>query len=198
MQLDNTESETTERSSDHSLLDEKLFASRVVLIFGTVTEALARQTCRTLLALAADSERPISVLISSPGGHVESGDAVHDVIRFVNVPVHIIGTGWVGSAATHIFLAAPKPRRFCTPQTRFLIHQPSSGAGGRASEIAIQAAEIIKARERIARVIAEQTGQSLERVRADIERDYWMSANEAIEYGLVSRVVNTRDDVPTA
>jgi ATP-dependent Clp protease protease subunit len=190
--------EAAEKSSDRSFLDEKLFSSRTVLIFGTITETMARQTCRSLLALATESDKPITVMVSSPGGHVESGDAIHDVIRFIGVPVNMIGTGWVGSAATHLYLAVPKARRFCTPQTRFLIHQPSSGAGGRASDIAIQAAEIVKARERIAKVIAEETGQGLERVRADIERDYWMSPQEAIDYGLVARIVKSRNDVPAA
>ena len=107
----------------------------------------------------------------------------------------MIGTGWVGSAATHLYLAAPRERRFCLPNTRFLIHQPSGGAGGRASDIAIQALEIVKARERIARTIARETGKSLEVVLADIERDRWLSAEEAVEYGLVSRVIERKSEL---
>ena len=126
---------------------------------------------------------------------MESGDAIHDMIRFVRAPVTTIGSGWVASAGTHIFLAAPKERRVCLPNTRFMIHQPSGGAGGRASDIAIQAQEIIKMRERIARVIAKETGQKLERVLADIDRDHWMSAAEAIEYGLVSRVIERQTEL---
>src|SRR5262249_18220368 len=133
--------------------------------------------------------------ISSPGGHVESGDAIHDVIRFVRAPVTTVGAGWVASAGTHVFLAAPKERRLCLPNTRFMIHQPSGGAGGQSTDIAIQAREILRTRERIARVIAERTGTPIERVRADMERDHWMSADEAIVYGIVSRVVESHADL---
>ena len=115
--------------------------------------------------------------------------------RFISAPVRMIGTGWVGSAATHLFLSVPKERRFCLPQTRFLIHQPSGGAGGQATDIAIMAREIIKARERIASVIARETGQKLEKVLVDIERDNWMGPQEAIEYGLISRIIENRKDL---
>jgi len=135
------------------------------------------------------------VLLSSPGGHVESGDAIHDVIRFIRAPITMIGTGWVASAGTHIYLAAPKERRVCTPNTRFMIHQPAGGMGGQASDIAIQAKQILRTRERIARVIARETGQPYEKVIADVERDFWLSAQEAIDYGIVSRIIDTHADV---
>lgn len=177
-------------------LEEQLaFKSRFVLVFGEITDTLAHATCRRLLALSEDSEAPITMLISSPGGHVESGDAIFDVIRFVRAPVTTVGSGWVASAGAHIFLAPPKERRLCLPNTRFMIHQPAGGAGGQASDIAIQAKEILRARDRIAKVIARETGQPLERVRADIERDFWMSTEEAIDYGLVSRVIERQTDL---
>ncbi|QIE91428.1 ATP-dependent Clp protease proteolytic subunit [Pseudomonas nitroreducens] len=176
-------------------LEEKAFRARTVLVFGTVTDALASETVRKLLALDAESSAPITMIVSSPGGHLESGDAIHDVVRFVSSPVNMVGTGWVGSAATHLYLGASRERRFCLPQTRFLIHQPSGGAGGPASDIAIQAKEIIKARERIAQVIARETGQPLERVMQDIERDLWMPAEEAVSYGLVSRIIQRREEL---
>ncbi|MFC6839811.1 ATP-dependent Clp protease proteolytic subunit [Xanthomonas theicola] len=175
-----------------AFLEEKAFRARTLLLFGTITDASACQTVRHLLALDAESSAPIDMIVSSPGGHLESGDAIHDALRFICAPVNMIGSGWVGSAATHAFLGAPRERRVCLPQTRFLIHQPSGGAGGPASDIAIQASEIIKARERIARVIARETGQPLHKVQADIERDCWMSAEESVEYGLVSRIVEHR------
>jgi ATP-dependent Clp protease protease subunit len=178
-----------------ALSEQLAFKSRFVLLFGEIDDASARRTCERLILLAQESSAPIRLLISSPGGHVESGDAIHDMIRFVGAPVTTIGSGWVASAGTHIFLAAPKERRVCLPNTRFMIHQPSGGAGGRASDIAIQAQEIIKMRERIARVIAKETGQKLERVMIDIDRDHWMSANEAIDYGLVSRVIDKQGDL---
>jgi ATP-dependent Clp protease protease subunit len=174
-----------------AIVDRLAFKSRFVMLFGEINHAVARATCTRLIALAEDSEGPITVLISSPGGHVESGDAIHDIIRFVRAPVTTVGTGWVASAGTHVFLAAPKERRVCLPNTRFMIHQPGGGAGGPATDIAIQAKEILRTRERIAKVIARQTGQSLQKVLTDMERDFWMSAEEAIGYGLVSKIIES-------
>ncbi|MBN9371702.1 MULTISPECIES: ATP-dependent Clp protease proteolytic subunit [unclassified Hydrogenophaga] len=182
-------------AQDSAFLEEKAFRARTVLVFGTITDALAAETVRKLLALDAEARAPITMIVSSPGGHLESGDAIHDVVRFVASPVHMVGTGWVGSAATHLYLGAARERRVCLPQTRFLIHQPSGGAGGAASDMAIQAQEILKARERIAEVIALETGQPLERVRQDIERDRWMPAQEAVAYGLASRVIRRREEL---
>ncbi len=177
-------------------LEEQLaFKSRYVLVFGEIDDKLALATCRRLLALAEESDAPITMLISSPGGHVESGDAIHDMIRFVRAPVTTVGTGWVASAGAHIFLAAPKERRVCLPNTRFMIHQPAGGAGGQATDIAIQAKEILRTRERIARVIAAQTGRPYDTVVSDMERDFWMSAKEAIDYGIVSRIVERQSDL---
>src|SRR5262245_32831238 len=182
-----------------STLTERLaFKSRFVLLFGEIDHAIARTACERLIALAQDSDAPITMIISSPGGHVESGDAIHDLIRFVRAPVTTVGAGWVASAGTHVFLAAPKERRVCLPNTRFMIHQPSGGAGGQSTDIAIQAKEILRTRERIAREIATETGTPLERVRLDMERDHWMSADEAIAYGIVSRIVKNHTDLPIA
>lgn len=178
-----------------SLAEQLSFKSRFVLLFGEINHSVARTTCERLIALDQQSDAPISVLISSPGGHVESGDAIHDIIRFVRAPVTTIGTGWVASAGTHIFLAAPKERRVCLPNTRFMIHQPGGGAGGPATDIAIQAKEILRTRERIARAISRQTGNDYDKVLADMERDFWMNAAEAIEYGIVSRVIESHKDL---
>ena len=184
------------KSEQSDRLEEQLaFKSRFVLVFGEIDDSLALTTCRRLLALAQESEAPINLLISSPGGHVESGDAIHDMINFVRAPVTTIGTGWVASAGVHIFLAPPKERRLCLPNTRFMIHQPAGGAGGPATDIAIQAKEILRTRERIARVIAMQTGQPLERVENDIDRDFWMSGEEAVTYGIVSRLIVRQDQI---
>ena len=183
------------KDAPEKMEEQLLFKSRFVMVFGEIDDKMALTTCRRLLALSQESDAPITLLISSPGGHVESGDAIHDMIRFVRAPVTTVGTGWVASAGTHIYLAAPKNRRFALPNTRFMIHQPAGGAGGQASDIAIQAKEILRTRARIAAVIAKETGQPLERVAVDIERDFWMSAEEAIDYGLVSRVVNHQSDL---
>ena len=195
MHMETPPTPATHADARSSFLEEKAFKSRTVLVFGAITDQSAADTVRRLIALDAASDAPIDMLVSSPGGHLESGDTVHDVVRFINAPVRMIGTGWVGSAATHLFLAVPKERRFCLPQTRFLIHQPSGGAGGQATDIAIVAREIIKARERIARVIARETGHPLEKVQVDIERDNWMGPEEAIEYGLISRIIERRTEL---
>ncbi len=178
-----------------AIAERLAFKSRFVMVFGEITHAVARATCTRLIALAEESDAPVSVLISSPGGHVESGDAIHDMIRFVGNKVTTIGTGWVASAGTHIFLAPPKENRVCLPNTRFMIHQPGGGAGGPATDIAIQAKEILRTRERIAKVISRQTGQPLAKVLADMERDFWLTAEEAIRYGLVSRIIESARDL---
>lgn len=176
------------------LEDQLSFKSRYVLVFGEIDDKLALATCRRLLALSEDSDAPITMLISSPGGHVESGDAIHDMINFVRAPVTTVGTGWVASAGAHIFRGTQE-RRVCLPNTRFMIHQPAGGAGGQATDIAIQAKEILRTRERIARVVAKQTGKPLDKVLSDMERDHWMSADEAVAYGIVSRVIERQKEL---
>jgi ATP-dependent Clp protease protease subunit len=178
-----------------AFLEEKAFKSRFVLITGEINDRVAAETVKRLVALSAESPKPINVLVSSPGGHVESGDMIHDIVKFIRAPVNMIGTGWVASAGVHIYLSVPLERRFTLENTRFLIHQPSGGAGGVASDIAIQAKEIIRTRERLARVIARETRNTYEKVLKDIERDFWMSADEAIAYGLVSRVIANESEL---
>jgi ATP-dependent Clp protease, protease subunit len=178
-------------------LEARLFKSRKVMIFGEITDRLARDVVSRILTLAEESTAPIQIYLNSPGGHVESGDTMHDMIKFVRdtVPVNMIGTGWVASAGALIYSAAEKKRRFCLPNTRFLLHQPMGGVRGPATDIDIEAREIIKMRERLSQIIADETGQSLERVRRDTERNYWMSANEAIEYGLAYKVISAIGDL---
>ncbi len=195
--MNDPENESTPATAEprNSFLEEKAFKSRTVLVFGAISDSSASEVTRRLIALDADSSAPIDIFVSSPGGHLESGDAIHDMLRFISAPVNMIGTGWVGSAATHLYLGVPRERRFCTPNTRFLIHQPSGGAGGQATDIAIHAQEIIKARERIARVIARETGKPLDTVMLDIERDRWLSAQEAVVYGLVGRIIENKSEL---
>ena len=174
-------------------LESRLLRQRKVLIFGAIDDKLARDVTARLLALAGRSSAPIDVFINSPGGHVESGDTIHDMIRFVDAeaPVRMIGTGWVASAGALIFLAGVKRRRYCLPNTRFLLHQPMGGVRGPAVDIDIEAREIVKMRERLNRLIARETGQTYEKVATDTDRNYWMGAEEAIAYGMVSRVITS-------
>ena len=184
-------------SSPVSALETRLFNQRKVLVFGAINDRIARDVTGRLLALAGESDKPIDVFVNSPGGHVESGDTIHDMIRFVDAmaPVRVIGTGWVASAGALIFAAGKKERRLCLPNTRFLLHQPMGGVRGPATDIDIEAREIIKMRERLNRLFARETGQEYERIRKDTDRNYWMGAEEAIEYGLVSRIINTAADI---
>jgi len=176
-------------------VQKALFKSRTVLVFGEIDMKLAERVSAQLLAYAAEGEDDIRVVVNSPGGHVESGDTIHDMIRFIRPKVKMIGTGWVASAGAHIFLGADKARRFCLPNTRFLLHQPLGGVRGAASDITIEAEEIIKMRERLIREIAKETGQPLEKVAKDTDRNFWMGAEEAVKYGIVSKIVERADQV---
>jgi len=158
------DSKDNKNPSRSGFMDEKLFKSRSITIFGNIDDKLARSVTERLLALAVDGDEPISLYISSPGGHVESGDVIYDMIKFIKPEVRVIGTGWVASAATTIFLAAKKENRFSLPNTRYLVHQPLGGAQGDATDIAIQAEQIVKMRARINQLIADETGQALDRV----------------------------------
>ncbi|HEY1962794.1 MAG TPA: ATP-dependent Clp protease proteolytic subunit [Rhizomicrobium sp.] len=171
-----------------------LFKSRTVLIFGEVDMKMAERVTAQLLAFA-ETEGDIRVVLNSPGGHVESGDTIHDIIRFVGPRVKIIGTGWVASAGAHIYLGAPRENRLALPFTRFLLHQPLGGIQGQASDIHIEAEEILKMRERLNREIARETGQTYEKVVEDTERNFWMSAEQAKNYGLVGKIVARAEDV---
>ena len=175
-------------------IPQALFKSRTVLIFGEVDMKMAERVTANLLALAADDpNKDIKVVLHSPGGHVESGDTIHDMIKALRPRIRMIGTGWVASAGTHIYLGADKANRFCLPNTRFMVHQPAGGIRGTASDIEIEAEEILKMQERINRTIADETGQPIEKVRQDTDRNFWMSAEEAKAYGIVGRVIERID-----
>ena len=177
-------------SEARSRAQRHLYEARTVLVFGEITMALAERVSTELLALSNTSQAPIRVFINSPGGHVESGDTIYDVLRFIAAPVTIIGTGWVASAGALIFTAAPRERRWTLPNTRFLLHQPSGGVGGPASDIEIEALQILSVRARLNRIFAEATGRSVDQVARDTERNHWLTAEEAVAYGLVGRIVS--------
>ena len=188
--------DVADAAKQFNFLETTLLKQRTLTIFGEINKDVAQRTTEKLLALAHESDDPITIYIGSPGGHVESGDTIFDIIRFIKPTVRMVGTGWVGSIATHIYLAPPKEQRYCLPNTRFLIHQPAGGFGGDASDIEIHAREILRTRERINAIIAEQTGQSVDRVAEDTDRDYWMGADESVEYGIVGSVISTFDELP--
>jgi ATP-dependent Clp protease, protease subunit len=176
-------------------LREKFLKTRTILIFGEINQRMAQSVTEQLLLLSTMSDDDIKVIINSPGGHVESGYTIYDIIRFVKPKVKIIGTGWVASAAALIYLATPVEQRFSLPNTRFLIHQPMGAISGSAKDLAIEAEEIVKMRKRLNEIISEQTGQPLDKVDHDTDRNYWMSAEEAHKYGLVGKIVVTSEEV---
>jgi ATP-dependent Clp protease protease subunit len=181
----------SEKTTACALVRDHLFAARTVLIFGEVTSELAETVCAQLLALAERGSEPIRIILHSPGGHVESGDTIHDMIRFVAPPVHILGTGWVASAGALIFAGARREHRKALPNTRFLLHQPLGGVGGPASDVEIEARQILAMRQRLNTIFAEATGQTLERITRDTERNHWLNAREACDYGLVGSIVES-------
>jgi ATP-dependent Clp protease protease subunit len=176
-------------------MEKALYEARTILLTGDVNDKTARSVCAQLLAYSAVSDKPILLVVSSPGGHVESGDMIHDMIKFVRAPVNILGTGWCASAGALIYAAGERQRRFALPNTRFLLHEPRGGVGGQASDVEIQAREIIRMRERLNKIFAEATGQPVERIKKDTDRDHWMSAQEAVAYGLVGKIVTSHREI---
>lgn len=195
---DHEDEEKTPERTPSALTDsirERLFKSRTLIISGGIDQQLVSNVIGQLLAMAAAGDEPINLFVNSQGGHVESGDTIHDVVRFIKPRVRMIGTGWVASAGALIYVAVPREDRFCLPNTRFLLHQPAGGAGGTAADIAIEAHEIIRMRERINRIFARQTGQPLERIESDTHRNFWLDAHAAVEYGLVGKVIDSMDEI---
>lgn len=193
-ETDEKEDETIKEEPTKPMM-ERLMDARTITLFGEIDMKAAQVVSQKLLALAAISDEEIKLFINSPGGHVESGDTIFDMIRYVKPRVKIIGTGWVASAGALIYAAAPKEDRFSLPNTRYLLHQPMGGTRGQASDIAIEAEEILKMRERLNHTFADQTGQSFEKMEKDTDRNFWMSANEALAYGLVGKIINSADEL---
>ncbi|WP_374685980.1 ATP-dependent Clp protease proteolytic subunit [Promineifilum sp.] len=176
-------------------VDDRLLKNRTILVYGEINMVVAMDITKRLLILDAESQDEIRIFINSPGGHVESGDTIFDMIRFVQSPVKVIGTGWVASAGALIYAAAERENRYSLPNTRFLLHQPAGGASGQATDIAIEAQEIIKMRRRLNEIFAAQTGQPIEKVEEDTDRNFWMSAQQALDYGLVGKIINSADEL---
>jgi ATP-dependent Clp protease protease subunit len=173
-------------------LDEKFLETRTILLFGEISQKSAREVCEKLILLSSLNDNPIKLIINSPGGHVEAGDTIHDMLRFVKPSVKILGTGWVARAGALIYAAVPTEDRYSLPNTRFMLHQPSGGAGGQASDISIEAQEILKMRDRLNQIFSVQTGQPVEKIERDTDRNFWMSAQEAKDYGLVGKIISSQ------
>lgn len=185
-----------EESKDFSsLITEKSLKSRTIFISGEINQELAEKVCNKLLILEQLSDDPIKIFINSQGGHVESADTIHDIIKFIKPEVIMIGTGWVASAGITIYLAAEKENRYSLPNTRYMIHQPLGGFNGPATDIGIEAKEILRVRTRINNLISEATNQPIERVNKDTDRNYWLTSTEALEYGLVNKIISKHSDL---
>ncbi len=185
-----------EESKDFSsILTEKSLKSRTIFISGEINQELAEKVCTKLLILEELSDEPIKIFINSQGGHVESADTIHDVIKFIKPKVIMIGTGWVASAGITIYLAAEKENRYSLPNTRYMIHQPLGGFNGPATDIGIEAKEILRVRTRINHLISEATNQPIEKVNKDTDRNYWLTSTEALEYGLVNKIISKHSDL---
>lgn len=181
--------------NSNNRLENKLFDSRIILIYGEINQEVAERVSKELLALQEVSDKPIKIFINSQGGHVEAGDTIHDMIKFITPEVHMIGTGWVASAGVSIYLAADKERRYMLPNTRFMIHQPLGGVQGSASDIIIEMEELQRIRLRINKLISDSTGQPLEKVKEDTDRNYWMNPEETIEYGIASKIITNNKEL---
>ncbi|WP_375178402.1 ATP-dependent Clp protease proteolytic subunit [Enterococcus rotai] len=177
------------------LLAEKMIGTRTIIISGEINEQMAKEVCTQLLLLESINDEPINLFISSNGGHVDSGYLIFDMINFIKPKVNIIGSGWVVSAGALIYLSSEKERRYCLPNTRFMIHEPSGGTQGQSSDMEITAKEIIRTREKINQLIAKETGKDIEQVKNDTARDYWLSAEEALDYGIVNKIIKNRSEI---
>ena len=193
----NNQGEKQQNSKDtSSVVVEKLLSSRSLIISGEINQELAEKVATQLLILQEMGDEPIKLFINSQGGHVEAGDTIHDMIKFITPRVIIIGTGWVASAGITIYLAADKEDRYSLPNTRYMIHQPLGGCQGQATDINIEAKEIVRVRKRINNIISNATGQPLEKVEKDTDRNYWLNAEEAVDYGIVNKIITSYDELP--
>ncbi len=193
---DEDQKESTESGGALSAkLMEYAIKVRKVFITGTIDQKMAKDVVQQLHILASINDDPIYVFVSSPGGHVESGDMIFDTIRFISPKVVMVGSGWVASAGALIYVAADKENRYSLPNTRFLLHQPSGGVQGPVSDIEIYRREIMRMKDRLNNIFARATGQTVEKIDADTQRDFWLGAEEAVEYGLVNKIIVSEKEI---
>ena len=186
---------TASQTDYRNYVEERLIKTRTLMIYGGINQAVAQDVTEKLIILSDESNEDITIYLNSQGGHVEAGDTIYDMIQHVTPRIRVVGTGWVASAGALIYSAPQKEYRFALPNTRFMLHQPSGGVGGTASDVKIEVEELIKMRKRLNQIFADQTGQSLERVTEDSDRNFWMSAQEAVDYGLAGSIVKSASEL---
>ncbi|HAC31457.1 MAG: ATP-dependent Clp protease proteolytic subunit [Treponema sp.] len=192
----NEEEKKEKKGSGSDSLMERLLKSRQIVVSGEVNEDLVEKIVKQLLVLEADSDKPIYLYIDSPGGSIDDGFGLYDMIRFIKAPVYTIGMGLIASMGVTLFLSVPKERRFSLPNSHFLIHQPlMGGSRGVATDIEITAQEITKSRETLTQLIADATGKDFETVKKDTERDHWLTAKEALDYGIAGKIITSRSEL---
>lgn len=194
--LRNLMTQATASHTDYrNYVEERLMKTRTIMIYGGINQAVAQDFSEKLIILSEESNEDITIYLNSQGGHVEAGDTIYDMIQHVTPNIRVVGTGWVASAGALIYSAPKKECRFALPNTRFMLHQPSGGVGGTASDVKIEVEELIKMRKRLNQIFADQTGQPLERVTEDSDRNFWMSAQEAVDYGLAGSIVKSASEL---
>ncbi len=189
------EAEDAGEKKDGPYFWDKILKTRNIILSGEINKNLSERIVRQLILLEDSSDEAIKIFIDSPGGDADAGYAIFDMMRFVKPSIYTIGMGLVASAAAIVMLAAPKENRIGLPNSHYLIHQPLSGIRGVATEIEIHARELDKLRRKINLLIAEETGQSLDKIEQDTDRDYWMAADEAVTYGLIARIISRREEL---
>lgn len=194
MNLEDKEKKTEQKQDDKGQYD-RLLKTRSLFLCGEINKDSADKLIKDLVVLEAESNDPVRIFINSPGGDVDAGFAIYDMVRFVSCPVIMIGMGLVASAAALVLLAVPSDRRIGLPNSSYLIHQPLSEMRGNATEIEIHAQQLEKMKDKLNKIISEATGVALEQVTFDTDRDHWLDASEAKKYGLISKVVSSRDDI---
>lgn len=189
------EEEKSIKNNQTEFLTEKFFENRTIIISGEINDEVAKDVVNKLLLLESMGDEPINLFISSQGGHVDSGYYIHDMINFIKPEVNLIGSGWVVSAGVLIYLSGKKERRYSLPNTRFMIHEPSGGVQGQSSEVEITAKEILRTRKKLNELISKETGQPFEKIEEDTARDFWLNSQEALDYGLVSKIIKNKSEL---
>ena len=194
MKLEDKEKKTEQKQENQGQYD-RLLKTRSLFLCGEINKDSADKLIKDLVVLESESDEPVRIFINSPGGDVDAGFAIYDMVRFVSCPVIMVGMGLVASAAALVLLSVPSDRRVGLPNSSYLIHQPLSEMRGNATEIEIHAQQLEKMKDKLNRIISEATGVSLDKVTLDTDRDHWLDAGEAISYGLISKVIASRSEL---